>query len=38
MDCSGNRFAEVSLGILVAVAVVSVWRAERQLIGDTPAE
>jgi Predicted membrane protein len=33
-----HRFAEVSLGILVAIAVVSVWRAERRLVGDTIGE
>ena len=35
---AAHRFAEVSLGILVALAVVAVWRAERRLVGDTTAE
>jgi len=38
MDCCGPSLAEVSLGILVALAVVAVWREERRLIGDTTAE
>ena len=29
-----HRFAEVSLGILVALAVVAVWREEHRLFGD----
>jgi uncharacterized membrane protein YccC len=33
-----HRFAEVSLGILVALAVVTVWRAEQRLFGDRTAE
>jgi uncharacterized membrane protein YgaE (UPF0421/DUF939 family) len=33
-----HRFAEVSMGILVALAVVAVWREERRLVGDTTAE
>jgi len=32
------RFAEVSLGTLVALAVVAVWREERRLFGATTAE
>jgi hypothetical protein len=32
------RFAEVSLGILVALAVVAVWREERRLFGAMTAE
>jgi uncharacterized membrane protein YccC len=32
---AAHRFAEVSLGILVALAVVAVWRAERRLVGDS---
>ena len=35
---AAHRFAEVSLGILVALAVVAVWRAERRLIGDSTGE
>jgi uncharacterized membrane protein YccC len=35
---AAHRFAEVSLGILVALAVVAIWRAERRLVGDTTAE
>ena len=35
---AAHRFAEVSLGILVALAVVAVWREERRLVGDTTAE
>ncbi|MGA7274589.1 MAG: FUSC family protein [Candidatus Udaeobacter sp.] len=35
---AAHRFAEVSLGILVALAVVAVWREERQLFGDTTAQ
>ena len=34
---AAHRFAEVSLGILVALAVVAVWRGERRLFGNTPA-
>ena len=33
-----HRFAEVSLGILVALAVVAVWREERRLFGDAKRE
>jgi uncharacterized membrane protein YccC len=33
-----HRFAEVSLGILVALAVVAVWREEQQLFGDAKGE
>jgi len=33
-----HRFAEVSLGILVALAVVAVWREERRLFGDAKAD
>jgi uncharacterized membrane protein YccC len=33
-----HRFAEVSLGILVALAVVGVWREEQRLFGDVKAE
>ena len=33
-----HRFAEVSLGILVALAVVTVWREEQRLFGDAKAE
>ena len=33
-----HRFAEVSLGILVALAVVAVWREEQRLFGDAKAE
>jgi uncharacterized membrane protein YccC len=35
---AAHRFAEVSLGILVALAVMAVWREERRLVGDTTAE
>jgi uncharacterized membrane protein YccC len=35
---AAHRFGEVSLGILVALAVVAVWREERRLLGDTTAE
>jgi uncharacterized membrane protein YgaE (UPF0421/DUF939 family) len=35
---AAHRFAEVSLGILVALAVVAVWREERRLFGDTSIE
>jgi uncharacterized membrane protein YccC len=35
---AAHRFAEVSMGILVALAVVAVWREERRLVGDTTAE
>ena len=34
---AAHRFAEVSLGILVALVVVAVWREERRLVGDTTA-
>ena len=34
---AAHRFAEVSLGILVALAVVAVWRGERRLFDHTPA-
>jgi uncharacterized membrane protein YccC len=33
-----HRFAEVSLGILVALGVVAIWRGERRLFDDTAAE
>jgi uncharacterized membrane protein YccC len=33
-----HRFAEVSLGILVALAVVAVWRQEQRLFGDAKRE
>jgi len=33
-----HRFAEVSLGILIALAVVAVWREEQQLFGDAKGE
>jgi len=33
-----DRFAEVSLGILVALAVVAVWREEQRLFGDAKRE
>jgi uncharacterized membrane protein YccC len=33
-----HRFAEVSLGILVALAVVGAWREEQRLLGDAKAE
>jgi uncharacterized membrane protein YccC len=33
-----HRFAEVSLGILVALAVVAIWRGERRLFSETTAE
>jgi len=33
-----HRFAEVSIGILVALAVVGVWRGEQRLFGDAKAE
>jgi uncharacterized membrane protein YccC len=33
-----HRFAEVSLGILVALAVVAVWREEQRLFDDAKAE
>ena len=35
---AAHRFAEVSLGILVALAVVLVWREEQRLRGKTIAE
>jgi uncharacterized membrane protein YgaE (UPF0421/DUF939 family) len=33
-----HRFAEVSIGILVALAVVAVWREEERLFGDAKRE
>jgi uncharacterized membrane protein YccC len=33
-----HRFAEVLLGILVALAIVALWREERRLVDDTTAE
>ena len=33
-----HRFAEVSLGILVALAVVAVWREEQRLFGEAKVE
>jgi uncharacterized membrane protein YccC len=33
-----HRFAEVSVGILVALAVVAVWREEQRLFGDAKHE
>ena len=33
-----HRFTEVSLGILVALAVVGAWREEQRLFGDAKAE
>ena len=33
-----HRFAEVSLGILVALAVVGAWREEQRFFGDAKAE
>jgi uncharacterized membrane protein YgaE (UPF0421/DUF939 family) len=33
-----HRFAEVSVGILVALAVVAVWREEERLFGDAKRE
>src|SRR5262245_12631669 len=35
---AAHRFAEVSIGILVALAVVAAWREERRLFGDAKAE
>ena len=35
---SAHRFAEVSLGILVALGVVAIWRGERRLFSETTAE
>jgi uncharacterized membrane protein YccC len=35
---AAHRFAEVSLGILVALAVVAVWREKERLLGRTLAE
>ena len=35
---AAHRFGEVSLGILVALGVVAIWRGERRLVGDTTAE
>lgn len=33
---AAHRFAEVSLGILVALTVVAVWRGEQRLLGERP--
>ena len=35
---AAHRFAEVSLGILVALAIVAAWRAEQRLFCETTAE
>jgi uncharacterized membrane protein YccC len=35
---AAHRFAEVSLGILVALAAVAIWRGERRLFSDATAE
>ena len=35
---AAHRFAEVSLGILVALGVVAIWRGERRLFSKTTAE
>ena len=35
---AAHRFAEVSLGILVALAIVAVWREERRLFDNTTAK
>jgi len=35
---AGHRFAEVSLGILTALAVVGVWREEQRLFENTTAK
>ena len=35
---AAHRFAEVSLGMLVALAVVGVWREERRLFDNRPAK
>jgi uncharacterized membrane protein YgaE (UPF0421/DUF939 family) len=35
---AAHRFLEVSLGILVALAVVAVWREEQRLLGHTDVE
>ena len=35
---AAHRFAEVSVGILVALAVVAVWGEEQRLFGDSTAE
>ncbi len=35
---AAHRFAEVSLGILVALGVVAIWRGERRLFSETTAE
>jgi uncharacterized membrane protein YgaE (UPF0421/DUF939 family) len=35
---AAHRFAEVSLGILVALAVVAVWREEQRLFENTTAK
>jgi uncharacterized membrane protein YccC len=34
---AAHRFAEVSLGILVALGVVAIWRGERRLFSETTA-
>jgi len=35
---AAHRFAEVSLGILVALGVVAIWRGERRLLSETTAK
>jgi hypothetical protein len=35
---AAHRFAEVSLGILVALGVVAIWRGQRRLFSETTAE
>jgi len=35
---AAHRFAEVSLGILVALAIVAVWREERRLFENRTAK
>src|SRR6476646_7386489 len=35
---AAHRFAEVSLGILVALGVVAIWRGERRLFSETTAK
>jgi hypothetical protein len=35
---AAHRFAEVSLGILVALGVVAIWRGERRLFSETTVE
>jgi len=35
---AAHRFAEVSLGILVALGIVAVWREERRLFENTTAK